>query len=107
MQIFYLSQVGNQVLVVFYEPREKWQFRVIHSTGEVCGQYLSFSSYEAALLEGRQWLELPAARAIPLQQHQQIAVEQLLHRENSLTQENYFTASVSVVQKYRLALTSY
>jgi hypothetical protein len=102
MQIFYLSQVGNQVLVVFYEQREKWQFRVISSTGEVCGQYLSFSSYKEALQEGTEWLEFPVTVTISLHLEQQIAVQELLLRENQLTQVNSLTASVNILQKYCL-----
>ena len=102
LTITYLKQIGRQILVVFYDLREKWQFRVISSSQEVVGQFLNFSSFESALAEGIEWLEYPTASSLPLQHHQELAVTKLLLAESKLSVSHWFDANIEVSRKYQV-----
>ena len=102
LTITYLKQIGRQILVVFYDLTEKWQFRVINNSREVSGQFLNFSSFESALAEAREWLEYPTANILPLQHHQELAVAKLLLAESKLAVSNWFDANIQVSRKYQV-----
>ncbi len=100
--ITYLKQIGRQILVIFYDLTEKWQFRVINNSREVSGQFLNFSSFESALAEGKKWLEYPTANTLSLKPHQELAVTKLLLAESKLTLANWFDANIQVSRKYQV-----
>ena len=102
LTITYLKQIGKQILVIFYDLAEKWQFRVISSSKEVVGQFLIFSSFESALAEAIEWLEHPTANILPLQKHQELAVKKLLLAESKLAVSNWFDANIQVSRKYQV-----
>ena len=102
LTITYLKQIGQQILVIFYDLAEKWQFRVISSSKEVVGQFLIFSSFESALTEAREWLEYPTANILSLQKHQELAVKKLLLAESQLTVLNWFDANIQVSRNYQV-----
>ncbi len=102
LTITYLKQIGRQILVIFYDLREKWQFRVINNSREVSGQFLNFSSFESALAEGKKWLEHPTANSLPLKSHQELAVTKLLLAENKLALANCFDTNIQVSRKYQV-----
>ncbi|WP_040898901.1 hypothetical protein [Xenococcus sp. PCC 7305] len=102
LTITYLKKIGKQILVVFYDLTEKWQFRVIDNNREVSGQFLNFSSFESALTEAVEWLECPTANIFPLEQHQELAVAKLLLAESKLAVSNWFDANIQVSRKYQV-----
>ena len=102
LTITYLKQIGRQILVIFYDLTEKWQFRVISSSKEVVGQFLNFSSFESALAEGIEWLEYPMASSLSLQHHQELAVTKLLLAESRLAVSNWFDANIEVSRTYQV-----
>ena len=102
LTITYLKQIGRQILVIFYDLTEKWQFRVINNSREVSGQFLNFSSFESALAEGKAWLESPTANTLSLQPHQELAVTKLLLAESKLAVAHCFNAKIQVSRKYQV-----
>ena len=102
LTITYLKQIGKQILVIFYDLTEKWQFRVIDRNREVSGQFLNFSSFESALAEGINWLEYPTAKILPLEEHQKLAVTKLLLAESKLAILNWFDKNIQVSRKYQV-----
>lgn len=102
LTITYLKQIGKQILVIFYDLAQKWQFRIISSSKEVIGQFLIFSSFESAFAEAIEWLEDPKAEILPLQKNQELAVKKLLLAESKLTVLNWFDANIQVSRNYQV-----
>ncbi|PSF34948.1 hypothetical protein C7H19_18250 [Aphanothece hegewaldii CCALA 016] len=62
MKIDYLLGIeGRKLLLVYYTPRNCYQFRVVTATGQVIGNQEIYYTPDAALTEGRRWLGVSGA----------------------------------------------
>lgn len=52
-----VTSINGYMLMVFYTPKDSWQFRILSGEGAVYGEQKNFSSARAAESIGRKWLE--------------------------------------------------
>lgn len=48
--------INRSILIVYYTPRQCWQFRIISRSGGIFGEQKIYYSAAAALRKGLEWM---------------------------------------------------